>query len=248
MCLSWTKGNTSSDGHTHNNKTTLDKFGESNGIPTFNSSPIGSSVLSDFAGMMWNVLGDSITEKNSHATKHYYEYVKEWLGLGTINNYGSSGSTISSTHLPMSSRYSTMDATADIITVFGGVNDHGKNSPMGVFSDTTNTTFYGALHVLCQGLIKKYPSKRIGFITPHRTSHWDWTETNDIGIKLEDYVNAIKEVCAYYSIPVLDMFHEGNMYVVISEQSTLYTTDGLHLNTKGQELLARKIKNFLNKL
>lgn len=214
------------------------------------SSPGGSGPESEFVGKTWNVLGDSITEKNGHSTKNYFEFANDSIGFGTINNYGLSGSTISSIYLPMSTRYSTMSATADVITVFGGTNDHVKDTPLGVFSDTTNATFYGSLHVLCQGLITKYPAKHIGFITPYNYGNYGgvFKNPNNLGNTLEQYVNIIKEVCGSYSIPVLDIFHSGNFYFPIAGQRSLYASDGAHLNITGHQRLGGKVKGFLSSL
>ena len=65
----------------------------------------------------------------------------------------------------MSIRYSTMDINADYNIVFGGVNDFRSNHqvPVGTQNDTTLSTFYGSLYVLINGLIERYPTKRIAF-------------------------------------------------------------------------------------
>jgi lysophospholipase L1-like esterase len=63
-----------------------------------------------------------------------------------------------------------------------------------------------------------------------------------------DYVKAIREVCEYYSIPVLDLYKESGMACNVREYCDLYAPDGLHPNDAGHAILAHKIKNFLERL
>lgn len=60
----------------------------------------------------------------------------------------------------MSIRYASMDNDLDLIIVAGGT-----NVKLETINDLTDISFYGALNVLCDGLIKKYVGKRIVFMT-----------------------------------------------------------------------------------
>ena len=105
------------------------------------------------SGLKWNVLGDSITSTD-YANKRYWEYISDEIGIEVIN-YGISGSRIAVSQghdQPMCIRYSNMN-DADIITVFGGTNDFSSNVTLGDITSTDTQTFYGALNVLCKGLI-----------------------------------------------------------------------------------------------
>ena len=68
---------------------------------------------------------------------------------------------------------------------------------------------YGALRSLCLRLIRRYPTKRIVLMTPlHRRS--ENATTNEIGLPchpLRDYVRAIKEVAAEFSLHLLVFFY-----------------------------------------
>ena len=135
-----------------------------------------------------------------------------------------------------------MDDNADVVVVFGGTNDFGGNVPLGVITDKVNTTIYGALNIMCEGLIKKYPNAIITFVTPLKRTKL----TNTEGYKLEDVANAIIEVCGNYSIPVLDLFRQGNFNPLITEFRNLYAMDGLHPTQDFvKKVLARKIANHL---
>ena len=199
-------------------------------------------------GKTWNVLGDSITF-GAKTTLTYHAYLKEKLNIATVNNYGIAGNTIAvnsnSTGDGMCVRYENMNNNADIISVAGGVNDHGLNTPLGDISSIDNKTFYGALKILCEGLLTKYPLKTIFFITPmHYTDFFSGDTTNSLKLPLTDYVDAIIKVCRMYSIPVLDNYSNIGIYPKNSIQKSTYTADGLHPNEEGHKKMANEILKF----
>ncbi len=138
-------------------------------------------------------------------------------------------------------RFGMMTDDADIITVFGGTNDFIEQIPFGVMADRTNATFYGSLHLLCIGLLNKYPTKGIGFITPMNFSTGQTPE----GKKLIDYVNAIKEVCGYYSIPAFDLYLGSGIPTNNTARKTALIPDRLHPNTRGHEILGNRMEQFV---
>ena len=211
--------------------------------------PTSSESSSEWSGKVANFLGDSQTEKNQHKTKIYHDWVKEILGLSKVNNYGISGATIakksSNDRIAMCLRYTNMDDNADLICVMGGVNDRWFNCQMGSFGDTNETTFYGAMEILCDGLLNKYPGKTIIFITPTEQNHSDCNSSNRTGYTPTDFANAMKRVCAKYSIPVFDANTCSGIYPLNEAHASLYTTDKLHLNDKGNEVLGKKLSKFI---
>lgn len=194
-----------------------------------------------------NALGDSIT-----AADVYQQYLKDSMGLGLVNSYGSSGTCITATGSgdtgAMSIRYSTMTDTTDIVTVLGGTNDYGLSRPLGTMGDTTNITYYGALKVLIEGLLAKYPTKTIVFFTPLQRNFTSPGEQagvgpNAAGHTLLQYVDAMKEMCEIYSIPVYDLYRNAG---ITAQNIPNFTVDGLHPNTEGHRRFANKMASFLN--
>lgn len=210
-------------------------------------------------GATANFLGDSITQ-GFGATIPYHQHVRDILGLKEVRNYGISSTRIASqaddTDTPsMSVRYTTMNNAADLIVVFGGTNDWGHGSALiGTIADKETTTFYGALNVLCAGLIAKYPGKQIVFIAPlQRNFTANGTggtegKTNGKQMTLIQYVDIIKEVCATYSIPVLDLYRTGNIYADSATIRAQLMPDGLHPNDAGHAYLGKKVAAFLNSI
>ena len=216
-----------------------------------NVSSGGSVDLSGniFKNKIANFLGDSQTEVNYHKNKIYCDWVKEILGLSKANNYGISGTTIAkknaSDNTAMCIRYANMDNNADLICVMGGVNDRWFNCQLGNFGDTDPITFYGAMETLCDGLLTKYSGKTIIFITPTEQNNNNCNSSNTTGYTATDFANAMKRVCAKYSIPVFDANTCSGIYPLNQANATLYTTDKLHLNNKGHEVLGNKLSKFI---
>lgn len=197
-------------------------------------------------------IGDSIST-NQNASKIYSQVFAEMGIFSSVKTEGVAGREVSAksskgtTYKPLANVYMNMPE-ADIITIFMGVNDYSHHTPLGTIADTTDVSFYGALHVVLTGLISMYPSSRIIWISPmHRdfgTLGRDDTPNNDNHI-LKDYVNAIREVCEMYAVPVIDLFKMNGMSPLIPIIKSTYTTDGLHLNNLGHQKIAGIIKQWL---
>ena len=217
----------------------------------------------ELKGKKINFLGDSITE-GAVATCHENRYTNLVAAkTGAIcNNYGIGGTRIAEQFTPSSepifdrtfgSRVAEMDPDADYIIVFGGTNDFGHgDAPLGTMYDRTTKTFYGALHLLYISLIEKYPTAKIGIITPlHRCNEdnmrGDGDKIQDVAT-LKTYVEIIREVAEYYSLPVLDLFKCSGLQPKIPVIKEMYMPDGLHPNNEGHKILADKIAKFIETL
>ena len=197
----------------------------------------------------WDVLGDSITY-GLGTTKTYHKIISDRTGI-KVNNYGLSTSTIAVNGWTgvqsFVERYTTMNKPVDYITVFGGVNDFIHKTPLGSFESRDNTTFYGALHELCQGLYNNFTTSKIMFITPY-INEGSKTPRELDGKTLIDFVNAIEEVCGYYGIKVKNLYKESGINVNIPIHKTTYAPDGLHLNKLGHEKISNSIESDLESL
>lgn len=162
-------------------------------------------------------------------------------------------------------RYSNMPNDADIIAVSCGTNDFQYAwCPIGDIDSISNSTFYGALKTLCEGLINKYPQKLIFFTTPIKRAQafengngGEYTadgvmttpfSKNKYGKTLGDYADIIKEVCGYYSIPVLDMYRESLLNPHLASQQNMFDNVFTHPNTVGQKIMARRIAGWITQL
>ena len=211
-------------------------------------------------GSKINFLGDSITEGvgTSCEVCRYVNVIAAQYGA-VCRNYGISGTRIARQRKPsdcpdfdkyFASRVDGMNPDADVIVVFGGTNDFGHgDAPIGTMADRTVDTFYGGLHVLYTSLIEKYPEALIVVLTP--THRWnednprgDGNKPEDVGT-LKEYVDIIREVAEFYSLPVLDLFAVSGIQPRVAVMKERYMPDGLHPNDAGNAVLARKIARFL---
>ena len=215
----------------------------------------------ELKGKIINFLGDSITEgANADCPENaYHQVLARKCGLKLARNYGIGGTRIAYQKEPSEleqydkwfcSRVAEMEDDADIVVVFGGTNDYGHGvAPIGKFEDRTDDTFYGALHVLYTSLIEKYPGKPIIVMTPlHRTGEEEVHEKHGVKTTLKTYVEIIREVAQYYSLPVCDLFAMSGLQPNLPVINEMFFTDGLHPNTKGHEYLADKVATFLKNL
>ena len=196
-----------------------------------------------------NFLGDSITE-GAGATCYercYVAVLQRHYELAEARNYGISGTRLARQRKPSENPRFDLDfcprveemEDADIVVVFGGTNDHGHgDAPFGTEGDRTADTFIGACHQLYTSLLRKFPRSKIVVLTPlHRQ-----VESRNDGIELKDYVNQIKEIAEKYRLPVLDLYEKSAICTATLED---LTTDGLHPNDAGHEILAKEIGEFL---
>lgn len=208
-------------------------------------------------------LGDSITQgvgasnsENNYKGFRFSDVICDSTGAVQFN-YGVSGTRIAKQTVPIeyepaaghfSLRVDSMENDLDVIIVFGGTNDFGHgDAPLGEMSDRTEDSFYGALHFLINKLVNKYPESILVFLTPlHRLNENQCK--NWQGIRCEPlikYVEAIREVCQYYSIPVIDLYSISGIQPEIEVVKNLYMPDGLHPSDKGAKKIAEIVVSYL---
>lgn len=244
-------------------------------VQNFYQDSGGETPVNPWNGKVLAALGDSITygfiPRNYPGypgqLSSYAAVMAGTLGM-TFLNYGISGSTLGNLgtgqRSPFTTRYQNMSNDADLIVVMGGTNDFRNGVPLGTMSDRTDLSYYGALHVLCEGLIDKYyqaqgteigKQKQIVFMTPIKNANNDGV----LAVALESYCEAVKEVCAYYSIPVLDLYNESGItpHILRTVQGTdegytgmynPYITDGTHPTQEGQDKMANIVMGFVKTL
>lgn len=212
------------------------------------------------------VYGNTVGEKNTWsakiAEKIGLDYVVSSSGItskteNVMVNAGVNGVMLSNNNAPFASnisdavinRYSGMDSNADYVVVFAGTNDAWALSrneiQLGETDSVDDTTFNGALNVLMQGLLTKYPSGKIAFITPYIAP-----SSNAGAASREAIINAIKAACIRNGgIPCFDNSIRGGIDWNNTAQKTALTqNDGTHLNTTGHAWVSTKYKAFMESL
>ncbi len=201
-------------------------------------------------------LGDSITEGISDVSFNYVHYLQE-MSKAEVLNFGVSATRIATRLIPHESpswndsfllRAERMTDKYDIIIIFGGTNDYARANPtpLGDMSSTDEHTFYGALKLLYNKVIAAHPEATIVAVTPlHREKEKGYGLE---GLELLDYVNAVKEVASWYSIPVIDLWNTAGIQAQNLEVMSVYLRDGLHPTAFGAKRIAERIYGFLKAL
>lgn len=208
-------------------------------------------------------LGDSITEGGGMEPGGipYWAVMAQKTGATCIG-YGIGGTRIAKQNTPsrdpvhdwyFASRVPGMNPDADAVVVLGGTNDFGHgDAPLGTMADRTADTFYGGMHELCVALIEKYPAAQLVIMTPtHRR------DENDVGFNewgvvrrvapFKRYVEIVREVAEYYSIPVLDLYAAGGLQPFVPVEG-IFAPDGLHPHQLGHNRIADKLISFFETL
>ena len=113
-----------------------------------------------------------------------------------------------------------------------------------------SSTYKGRINQALAMLKSRYPDKQIVLLTPiHRggffanEKNWQPDEcfANRIGLYLSDYVDAVKEASAIWSVPVIDLYSLSGLYPLDDAYADNFKkadTDRLHPNSAGHYRIA----------
>ena len=203
----------------------------------------------------WVAFGDSLTDSVTLGGNYNYtNFVANNLGLELINlGKGGTGYLNGNGGIQQFyNRTSSIPADTDILTVFGSFNDmFVSDLNIGSITDTGTTTLYGAINTFLNNCWDINPGMTIGIISPTPWNGWwrghsDSTRVN----KCVEYVQVLKTVAEYYSLPFLDLFSCSNLRPWDSTFNEKYykDADGVHPNTEGHKFIAPKIENFIKSI
>lgn len=215
--------------------------------------PLGNNL----DGKRWLCIGDSITQYEGYRNMITDKY-------GTVTSTGTyvAGGTISfleiNTDRCIFEKVSSGDwvmTDPDIITIFAGTNDYNNSCELGTISDDPDAqtadsyTFMGCYKGLIESLNSQYGALVPIILitpTPRATQH-----TVKNGHTLADFVDAIKEIGAYYSCPVVDLYSNGYApYVGGAANGKAELTlngDGLHPSEAWSKMLVPYIYETMNR-
>lgn len=134
---------------------------------------------------------------------------------------------------------------------------HGKpkqlTDRMRRYPDMNGATYRGRINIALDQIKRMYPTKQIVLLTPihragfyHGDTNWQCTEdyTNQCGVYLDEYIEAVKEAGNVWAVPVIDLNALSGLYPMMDEHGQYFhdkTADRLHPNDKGHERLARTL-------
>lgn len=139
----------------------------------------------------------------------------------------------------------------EIITIAYGTNDYNSNTPIDNEDNRLDiSTYKGGLRYAVENIQKKYHDITLVMLSPiyrYWSNSSDYStvdtdsddRTNTLGLKLDDYVDAMKQVADEYHIPFFDNYRNIglNKYT-----APTWLRDGTHLNrTRGVEKFGHRV-------
>lgn len=210
-----------------------------------------------YYGKKWVCVGDSITEKNSATTVHYFDYISGVNGM-TVVNMGVGGTGYmrgKENSNAFYQRVSQIPTDSDVITIFGSGNDLAQYSNIGEYTDATTDTICGCVNATLDAIFTRCPTTPVGIIAPSPWQSYPTTKTSEN--IMEGYVEKLEKIAKYRGVPFLDLYHCSNLRPEDSTNriSCFYNDasldgngDGVHPNELGHAIISTKIRAFLETL
>lgn len=221
-------------------------------------------------GKKWVACGDSFTAGGYNTTDGFYQSVYIYqdgrfagqaivypfiIGLRNnmnIVNLATGGQTMATSDNSFMTRYTTIDADADYITIMLGINDKLQGIPVGTLEDSTNSTFCGAFNIAMEHIITNHPFAHIGIMVSHGTNDEIMEATRGIaerwGVPYLDYGSP--------QVPLMNRYTGRNVCAKaqeIRERNFCVISDGVtptnsHPNTAAHYYESTFIENWLRSL
>jgi len=192
--------------------------------------------------------GDSITEL-AVKPAGFIVKIDSMLKKNNINNYdltgtGFSGNKIYDLYLRLED--DVLKKNPDLVVIFIGVNDVWHKRTLGTGTDADKfERFYTAV-------LKKLADKNIKAILCTPAVIGEKTDlTNEQDGDLNKYTNIIRALSVKNNLPLIDLrkiFREYNLRINTENKDRgILTRDGVHLNDKGNQLVADEMWKVISK-
>ena len=193
-----------------------------------------------------------IYDINRGMYKTYPWWIAERNNMVLVNEAkcGSDFTNVEGASNPFSvTRYQNVPKDADYITLMFGLNETSlTDAQIGTKTDTTNATLWGAYNIVFEYFLTNMPLAKIGVIIADA-----WMPRK--------YANAVKEICIYWGIPVLDLKFDTNVPMGIDGRPEInpkaielrnnafkVTSSNGHPNVEAHKYRSTIIENFLRSL
>ncbi|MFU0834076.1 MAG: hypothetical protein ACFWT9_13715 [Lactiplantibacillus plantarum] len=226
----------------------------------------GTNINLPFEGKTFGFLGDSITHglDPDHSTHEHTtvlphpwaNQVADALGANMIN-YGVNSATVvpvDNHPTPLIEKYKEMSPDLDYVIVMGGINDAFNQIPLGKMEDRDSSTFYGGLHILYKALAQKYKRRDGKHVIVMTYPRYDALHTVRNDVTFDQFVQAMRDVAGYYSIPIIDLYNNCEISPFSDDEFEYWIEndpikhDGLHNPHPRQsaaDIIADKICRYL---
>lgn len=199
-------------------------------------------------------MGDSICYGSRDTEKRgaWAGRIAEETGLIATNN-GAGGTSLSDVRkdrfgLVVDQLTKSQDQDFDYVVLHGGVNDAWDNVPVGVCSpyyDPSSfdcNTYAGGLERLIYTAVTLYGDHAaIGYLINFKAPSCPHGSISD----MRAYAEMAKKICEKWGIACFDMYNHQEITKALVFHTTAYTTDFIHPNSEGYDILAPYIANFM---
>lgn len=138
---------------------------------------------------------------------------------------------------------------AKVVFIEQGINDYHAGVPIeNAKNPYDQYTYKGALRSTIQYLREAHPHLRMILVTPtyswYTVPHLTCEEMDEGGGILEEYVTAQMQVAEEMGVEIIDLYHDFYTHDEW-EDYMIYTTDGLHPNENGRNMIATRLVEYL---
>ena len=203
----------------------------------------------------------------------YWQYLAENLGLEP-HVYAVSGYQWDRVYKAAQKMKDEMGGDVDAILIFAGTNDYMNGIPLGEWYEVADakanrngrevpvkrralsmdgSTLRGRINSAMSFLRESFPKSRLVLLTPiHRgyaafgakNVQPDESNSNELGLFIDDYVEAVKEAGGVWSAKVVDINADSGLYPVSDAHVPFFSNgerDRLHPSAAGHERIAEAI-------
>lgn len=156
----------------------------------------------------WYCIGDSITSNNLYQSR-----VGDLCRFKSVVTDGQPGAVMAA----MADNLTAENLKdIDLVTVFAGMYDFSGNTVLGKSGENeTVNTFYGNTEKVINKVTTLNPKAKIVFITPLKIGKSQYgviyPTKNSAGYSLEQYAQAIKDVCIRHHLQVIDLYNQNEL-------------------------------------
>ncbi len=195
-------------------------------------------VVSAISGLEWNSIERQLQMYKDAVGEDIPDAICIFLGTNDYN-----------VGLPIGDWYKEEIKTVHV----GSAKETGDFERVHRVFDYTDDTYKGRINKAMKLLKETFPTTPIVVFTPIHRAYFNAGENNiqpdemyqnSIGLYLDEYIDATKQVGNVWSVNVIDLNANANMLPILDAQTVYYTnfdTDRLHPNETGHKHLAELI-------
>lgn len=235
-------------------------------------------IESHWKGKKVAFLGDSISDpRYLDRRKFYWAHLAGMLGVDA-HVYARSGARMDRMLTYAKDVMKDLHGKVDALFVFAGTNDYNGGVPLGRWYDEAEeeavrngvkvrlvrrrfsmdeNTFRGRINRLMDYLKRNFPEQQIVMMTALHRGYAKFSEcnvqpdesfTNALGLRIDDYNQAIREAGRIWSVPVLDLYERCGLFPLFAEHSRYFVDvekDMLHPNDAGHARIAETMARWM---